>query len=231
MVQTMKKTSVPIFTLVVVFFHAGCKYAPFIGLFGTSSYHERTVTTEYDLTKRTDQKILVLVDQPGWLDAQPNLRFYLTRAINKDLVRKVKIPAESLVSYNELSKFRSNQSDFSLLSPVEIGTALDANMVLLVVVEDYKLNSVAEGNYYEGFLGTRSALFDTATAEKLWPKLAASKSVTVGFEVESSGREVAVARLAMACAHCTTRYLYNCPKKRFKIIEDRSRVGWEKWQK
>jgi len=227
----MKKTSVPIFILVVVFFHAGCKYAPFIGLFGTSSYHERTVTTEYDLTKRTDQKILVLVDQPGWLDVQSNLRFYLTQAINKDLVRKVRIPAESLVSYNELSKFRSNQSDFSLLSPVEIGTALDANMVLLVVVEDYKLNSVAEGNYYEGFLGTRSALFDTATGVKLWPKLAASKSVTVGFEVESGGREIAVARLAMACAHCTIRYLYNCPKKRFGIIEDRSRVGWEKWQK
>ncbi|MHC4158703.1 MAG: hypothetical protein ACYSSO_06460 [Planctomycetota bacterium] len=227
----MKKTSIRIITFVAVFFHGGCQYAPLAGIFGTPGYHERTVTTEYNLAKHTDQKILVLVDQPGWLDAQMNLRFYLTRAINKDLVTKVKIPGTSLVSYNKLSEFRSNQPDFSLLSPVEIGTAVDANMVLLVVVEDYKLNEVAEGNYYEGFLGTRSALFDTATGEKLWPKSAASKSVTVGFEVEPRGRKVAVARLAMACAHCTTRYLYNCPKNRFKIIEDRSRVGWEKWQK
>ncbi|UCE99823.1 MAG: hypothetical protein JSV82_01805 [Planctomycetota bacterium] len=229
MVCELKKLSVFIITLVVVFSHLGCKYAPFIGLFGTESYHERTVPAEYNLTEHTDQKVLVLVDQPGWLDAQLNLRYYLTQAINMDLVRRIEIPGDSLVSYSELSEFRSNQSDFSLLSPAEIGAAFDANMVLLVMVEDYELNEMAETNYYKGFLGVQAVLLDTAKEEKLWPQLAKSKSIEVGFEVESRGQEVAVGRLASACAFCTTRYLYNCPKKKFTIAEDRSTIAWKKW--
>lgn len=226
----MKKLSV-FLVLVVVFFQSGCKYGGIVSVLGTPSYHEIEVPAEYNLTEHTDQKILILVDQPGWLGARANLRYYLTRAIRKNLVEKVEIPSDCLVSYSELFEFRSNKDNFSLLSPVQVGEALDANMVLLVVIEDYQLEKMAETNYYKGFLSTRAVLLDVASGEKLWPKSARSRSVKVGFEVEGRGREIAVARLVAACAHCTTRYLYNCRKNKFKIAEDRSRVGWESWKK
>ena len=202
-----------------------------VSLLGTASHYEREVPAEYDLTEHTDRKILVIVHQPAWLDAKVNLRYHLTEAINENLVRSVRIPPEQLVSYGELSEFRSNRDDFSLLSPVQVGKALDANLVLLVTLEDYQLQKIADTNYYKGFLGSRAVLLDTATEAKLWPKWEKSKSIKVGFEIESHGRLVAVKRQAAASAHCIVRYLYNCPENQFKIADDRSGIAWKSWKK
>ena len=220
----MKKLSV-FLTLVVVFFYSGCKI---VGVVGTPRAHEEKIVAEYDLAEHKDQKILVLVNQPVWLNAQVNLRYYLTKAINKNLTAKVKILPEYIVSYSELSEFRSNQADFLLLSPVEVGEALDANVVLLVEIGSYELNKIAETNYYEGFLSVQSVFLDVATGEKIWPESAKSKSIKVGFDIESRGQEIAVKRLAAASAHCLVRYLYDCPKNEFKITDDRSGIGWVK---
>lgn len=209
--------------MVVVFFYSGCGV---VGIVGTPRAHEEKVVAEYDLAEHKDQKILVLVNQPGWLNAQVNLRYYLTKAINKSLTARVKIPSEYLVSYSELSEFRSNQPDFLLLSPVEVGEALDANMVLLVDIGGYELNKIAEVSYYEGFLGVRSVFLDVATGEKIWPESAKSKSIKVGFDVESGGQEIAVKRLTAASAYCLVRYFYDCPKNEFKIADERGTIGW-----
>lgn len=231
MEQKMKKAVIYNITLAIAFFHAGCKYAPLVAIMGTPSYHERIVPAEYKLAERKDEKMLVLVDQASGLDTQVNLRYYLTRAINTELNIKLEMPGGSLVSYSELAEFRSNQSDFSQLSAGEIGGAFDANMVLLVTVEEYKLDEMAETGYYKGFLGVRAALLETATEERLWPKSERSKKIEVGFDVERRGQETAVARLASACAFCLVRSLYDCPKNKYRISEDRSTVGWEKWGK
>jgi len=211
--------------LVVALFYSGCGI---VGIVGTPRAHEEKVVAEYDLAEHKDQKILVLVNQPVWLNAQVNLRYYLTRAINKNLTAKVKIPPEHLVSYGELSEFRSNKSDFLLLSPVEVGEALDANMVLLAEIGSYELNSIAGMNYYEGFLGVQSVFLDVATGEKIWPEFARSKIIKVGFDVERRGQEIAVKRLTAASAYCLVRYFYDCPKNEFKIADDRSGIGWVK---
>ncbi len=223
----MKKSAV-FFAFVAVFFQSGCGL---VSLLGTPSRSERKIPAEYDLAEHTDQKILVLVNQPAWLNAQVNLRYYLTRAINKNLMTKVGIQPDYLVPYNELSEFRSNQPDFSLLSPTQVGEALNANMVLLVIIEDYQLKELAETGYHKGALDAQAALVETATGERLWPDSTKNKSIKVGFEVEPRGREAGVARLAAACAHCIVRFLYNCPKNKFKVTDDRSGIGWKNWKK
>jgi len=225
----MKNLSV-FFTLVVVFFQAGCKYGGVVSVLGTPTRHERKIPAEYDLTEHRKQKMLVLVHQPAYLNAQANLRYYLADAMNAELGRKIKIPSECLVPYSELSEFRSNRPDFSLLSPVEVGAALDADMVLLVMIEDYQLEEVVETGFYRGFLGAQTALVEVSAGEKLWPEFTQSKSIRAGFEFEDRGQEAAVRRLAAACAHCTVRCLYDCPKDKFKIADDRSGIGWENWE-
>lgn len=215
-------------TLVVVVFYSGCG---FVSLLGTPSRHEKKIPAEYELANHKDQRILVLVDQPAWLEAEVNLRLHLTEAIGENLIKKTKIAPECVVGYSELSKFRSNESNFSLLSPVEVGKALDANVVLFVLLEDYQLGRIAETGYYKGFLGAQSILVDVKNAQKVWPESEKSKSIKVGFEVEENGREAATTRLVNACAHCTVRYLYNCPKDKFKIFDDRTTIGWKNWNK
>jgi hypothetical protein len=215
--------------LAMVFPHSGCKFAGVVPLLGSPTKYEKKVPAEYDLAKRKGQKILVLVNEPGWLGAEVNLRYYLTEAINEHLTKKVKIKPAYLVGYDELSTFRSNQTGFSLLSAVDVGAALGADMVLLVMVEDYELSKMGEINYYKGFLGGQAVLIDVSAEEKLWPKPAESKSVRVGFEMEGGGQKAAVVKLAADFAHCTVRYFYNCSVDKFKIRDDRSDSAWGSW--
>ena len=216
--------------LTAIFFAAGCGYEGLGSILGTKSYHEEMMTAEFDLTKQIDKKILVLVDQPAWLDSQANLRYYLTRTIRRYIMERTKLQPENLISYDKLADFRSSRPDFSSMSPAEVGKAMDANMVLLVLIENYQLKEMAETGYFTGNLDTRAILYDTQTGEKLWPKREDAKSIKVGFEAEGGGSEMAVSRLAVASAFCTTRYFYDCPKAVFRIAEDRTSVGWENWK-
>ncbi|MHC4571652.1 MAG: hypothetical protein ACYS0C_06210 [Planctomycetota bacterium] len=211
----------------LVFFHSGCGM---VSVMGTPTRHEKKIPAEFDLAERTEQKILVLVNQPAYLNADVNLRYYLTEAMREGLMATIGIRPGDIVGYDDLSEYRSNQSNFSMLSPVAVGRALGADMVLLLVVEDYQLTKMAETDYYNGLLGAQAALLDTADGEKLWPESAESKSIRVGFEVAGGGWEAAVERLANACAHCTTRYFYDCPRGKFKIFDDKSGVDWESWK-
>jgi len=224
----MKKLIAP-FILAVVCFLGGCGTSRLVGIMGIPTRHEKKFPAEYDLKQHKNQRILVLVNQGGWLGADVNLRLHLTEAINKELVKKIRIKPEYLVSYDELSGFRSGRADFSLLSPVQVGQALKADMVLLVVIEDYQLYEMAQSGYLKGFLSTQAGLFETATAAKLWPEPAKGKCVEVGFEVEEHGRDVAISRLANALAYCAVRYFYDCPMDKFKIAEDKSGAGWKDW--
>ncbi len=218
----MKKLIVFI-TLVAVLISGGCKA---IGVLGVPTRSERKVPAEYALGRAKGQKVLVFVKQPVWVGAQANLRYHLTRAMNRSLVDKVKISDENLIGYEELAEFRSGRGDFSQLSPAEVGKALGADVVLLVVVEDYHLSMTPEERYYRGALNTKSVIFDTATGKKVWPQVQASKSVKVGFEVEQRGQEIAIKRLMGASAYCTVRYFYNCVVNKFKIGDDRTHIGW-----
>ena len=80
--------------LTAVFFQSGCGL---VGVIGTPGRHEREITAEYNLAERKGQKILALVNQPVWLGADVNLRFYITEAVSKNLVEKVKIRPEYIV--------------------------------------------------------------------------------------------------------------------------------------
>jgi len=215
-------------TLVAMAFCSGCG---FVGALGTPTPYESEIAAEYELVGDENRKILVLVEQPAWLSTDANLRFYLTELINENLVRNAEIGPKQLIGYRKLSEQRRSRANFSELSPVEIGETLGANIVLFVMIEDYRLSGMGETNYYKGFLAAQSVLFDVATNRKVWPESAKSRAIRVGFEVERQGREVAFIRLVNALAHCLVRYFYDCPWGKFKIADDRSGVGWENWER
>jgi hypothetical protein len=218
MIQKIEKLIV-FFVLAGFFFYNGCGI---VGLMGTPSQYEKKISAEYDLTKQKGKKVLVLVEQPSWLSTRVNLRYYLTKAIRESLIATVKVPSKRILSYNELSKFRSNKSDFSSLLPAAVGEALGADIILLVTIEDYQVSEVAGSGYYNGSLSVQAAVYE-ASGEKVWE----GRSVEVGFDTGERGREEAVERLVSACAHCITRYLYNCPAYKFRIFDEGSKGDWE----
>ena len=225
-IEKMRKLSV-ILILGAVLLSGGCGL---IARLGSPSSRERVIPAEYNLAEREGQSILVLVNQPGWLSSDINLRFRLTKAITEVLVKEAEIGAESFIGYDRLFEFRSGKSNFSLLSAPQVGEALDADMVLLVEISDYDFSKIAGMEYYKGLLSAQSALFDTSTGTKLWPITESSRSIKIGFEVEKRGREFALARFVAGTAHAVTRHLYDCPWNKFKFADDRNVVGWEEWK-
>ena len=209
-----------------VFLCNGCGIGSMIG---TPTRHEKKIPAEYELREQEDKKILILVEQPARLIATANLRYYLTRDIREYLRKKIRIPADGLISYENLVEFRNNRANFSRTSPLEVGRGLQADIVLLVAVEDFRLYNMAETGFLKGFLSSRTVILDTSTGEKVWPKSFEGKGIKVGFEFDVRNVEVAVSRLSAASAHCITRYFYDCPMDKFKIADDRSGEAWENW--
>ncbi len=200
-----------------------------ISRLGTESSHERKVEAQYDLSEHGEGKILVLVRQPYLLGADVNLRYHLSERLNKILVKKMKLPAENIISYDQLSEFRSKRSDFLSLSAREAGQAIGSQLVLYVMVEKYELAELPEPDFYSGSFETSARVVEVSSGKVLWPATGGHKTTKVGFDLETSGVEAAVSRLIAANAHCMSRYLYDSPAKTFKIADDRSNLGWEEW--
>lgn len=223
------KKIIVLFVLAGLFFCGGCSLPTLVSVFGTGTRGEKKVIAEYDLSKHKRQKVLVFVDQPGWLAAKTNLRYYITRQMNKALEQRVGIKTEFLVDYEQLSKYRGSILDVSKVGPIEVAKGLNADVVLLVTIEDFELIGLMQKDYYKGSLTSRAALLDVATSEKLWPESQEGKLVRISFEIEDAGRQAAIARLAFGSAYCTVRYFYNCPVNKFKIADDKSGGAWRNW--
>jgi len=214
--------------LFLILFQAGCQLIGLPAVLGTPTSSEAKNAAEFNLAKQEGQKILVLVEQPAYLNAYPGLRFFLTDMIIKTLQQRAKIAPELFTDYDTLSSFRSDTPDFSLLAPEQVGSALGADLVLLVVVADYRFSEVDDTGFSNGMLDVQASLIKVATGEKLWPAVEQAKLVQVGFESQRHSPDTAAVQLAAAAAHCVTRYLYDCPKNQFKISEEKTDVGWER---
>jgi hypothetical protein len=100
---------------------------------------------------------------------------------------------------------------------------------MVLTITDFQLEKIQKENFYKGFLSSDVLLFDVEKNQKLWPQNEEAKSIKVGFEIESAGRESAIRRLARATAFCTTRHLYDCPIAKYKTLDDRSAKLWQQW--
>ena len=196
----------------------GCTRA--IGALATPTSYEIKIPAEYDLGKNKPKKMLVLVEQPVWTASEANIRLYLTQAIESHLADKIDIKSDAFVSYQKLADMRNNMADFAMLSPVEVGKALGANMVLYVVIDDFGLYGLSDAGYYRGQLDVRSGLYDVASGQKLWPDAGELKAVSVGIEMQKEHEKTAQ-RLANSMAKCIVRYFYDCPKPEFRIADER----------
>jgi hypothetical protein len=213
-------------TVVVLSFTCGC----IVPILTTPTRHEKKVPAEYNLTLDKGKKIAVLVENPIWSNAPVSLTSQLTTAVTKNLTDDLGLKSKDIISNEKVQAYRVTMQSSSQLSPVELGRAVGADLVLFAQVQEFNLTQTMETEYYKGLLVGKAALFDVATEQKLWPESESGKSVRVAFDLEQGSYDDAVDRLVNAFAHCVTRYLYDCPVPKFKIFEDKSGTGWNEWQ-
>ncbi len=213
--------------LAAAIFYGGCGL---VSVMGTPTAHEIKIPAEYDLSKHKGSKILVLVNQSLLVKSQVNIRYYLTEAVNKLLASKTKIPDANFISYDKLAKYRSSKINFEQLSPEEIGKGLGANLVLTIDIYSFELEQIEDTDYYKGSVNGKAALIDVVRDTKLWPESEDARTIKVGFDTGERDQQKTVERLIADCAHCTTRYLYNCPKDEFKIFDERTDSAWQDWE-
>jgi len=200
-----------------------------VGIMGSKSYHEQKIPAELVLKDYANGGVLVFVEEGGGASGELDLRSGLSEIVSTFLVKKARINSKYLVEQSKLLQLRSERDDFSRLSPAEIGSAAGAGVVLYVLIEDYKLYSMAGRDYYEGSLITRSILFDTASGRVLWPRLGDGRVVRAKVELETAGRAAALNRLINATAHCITRSFYDCPRPKFRTRDEQAGYSMEKW--
>lgn len=225
--KVIKKTVVSV-TLIAVLLSSGCGI---FGLLGTPTRHEKKLPAEYDLAARSGGKLLVLVNKPAWLVTSADIERRLTEAINKHVEarfnkKKKKI---SLVPYEQITEFRSQKPEHYIPSPARTGEALDADLVLYVVINKYRLTQVTQSSYYKGELAGLAELVGVRTGKVLWPDSIEGKGIRVAFDIEQGGYEAGIARLADSFAYCTIRYFYDCPLDEFRIFDDKSHTSWRQW--
>jgi len=208
----------------------GCQAISLPALLGTPTSAEKKIPAEYNLTEQKDKKILVLVDQPAYFATGINLRYFLTDMIIRMLQSNAKLGSEQFIDYDALAEFRANSDTFWLLTPEQVGSRLGAQLVLFVIVSDYQITLVGDTGLNNGLLEVQAAIVDVATGQRLWPTLEQAKVIQVSFESKRQDSEAAAVRLAVAAAHCVTRYFYNCRKDKFTISEERTGLGWEDYE-
>lgn len=217
---------VAMITVAVLVFSGGC----IIPIFTTPTRNEKTIPAEYNLTLDKGKKVAVLVENPIWANAPVSLTLQITTAITQKLTGDLGLKSKNLISNEKVQIYRATMQDSAFLSPVELGKAVGADLVLFAQVQEFELTQMMETEYYKGQLAGKVALFDVAGGQKLWPEDEPGRTIRVAFDLEEGSYNNAIDRLINAFAHCITRYLYDCPVPKFKIFEDRSGAGWDQWQ-
>jgi hypothetical protein len=224
--RSYKQIFLLLFCTILGIFQCGCGM---VSVMGTPTRYEKEVPAEYNLTTLQEQKILVLVKQPYWLDAEVNLRVNLTDSIHEQLIKEAGISPGSLIGYDTLSKYRSGRASFSLMKPSDVGKALGADIVLFVNVIEAQLENMPDTDIYSSSLNAQAFVIDSSTGVNLWPEQSSGRSISVGFEMEEKGLKAAISRLSVSTAHCIVRYLYDCKVAYFKIKDDKSDPNLAYW--
>ena len=232
--------------VVIVFAVAGCALCGacnLVGIVGSKSYYEQRIPAELMLTDYVEGGVLIFVDETGAGRSEHGLRPGLAEMVGAYLVEKARINSEYLVSHDKLSGLRGEQQghrspdksgfrvaqDFSSLSPVQLGGATGAAVVLYILITDYDLYAMGEQEYYGGSLVTRSILFDVVSGRVLWPRDSAGRVVEVGVEIETGGRGATLDRLIEATAHCITRSFYDCRRPQFRAADEKLDYNPQQW--
>ncbi|MDD5010680.1 MAG: hypothetical protein PHQ00_00985 [Phycisphaerae bacterium] len=213
---------------ITTIFWAGCQTIGGIGgAMSSEMPSEKMVPAEFKLDE-TEGKILVFINQPGWIRSPMDLRTALTKSVNIALAEKAGIKKDRLTEHEEIQKIRMALPEDKKDDIFETAAKAEAKYVLAIQVMDFDLSTFAEKDLFNGIMTAKSCLYD-AEQKKLWPSEGDYKETTVVIEAEKGTVETAVGKLSNATAFCVSRYFYDCKAIRFRIAEEQRELDYDKW--
>ncbi|MBN1796864.1 MAG: hypothetical protein JW804_09350 [Sedimentisphaerales bacterium] len=218
-------------TALILIYNSGCG---FIGTMGSPTRDERKIPAEYNLAskekKKEKEKILVVAEAAAWSNIPFDLKDKITCAINQSLVEKLKLDKKLIINFKNEMDYLEGLDKSSEKIAFDTGKKAGADLVLYIEIYNFDSTKITETSYHQARLSGRAALFDIKNEQKVWPVTEQGKLIDVGFDIEQGGYSDVTTRLAGAFAHCTVRYLYNCPVAKFKNFDDRSMSQLEQWE-
>jgi hypothetical protein len=206
-----------------------CSGCGLVSVLGTPSGSEELVEAKFDISQRYDDKILVLVNQPAWMNSPVNYRRELTNKMNSYMRLYFKdMPAENIIEYETVKQTRSMDIDFDNRNVIELGEMFDAGLIMYVEVLEFDMLRLTAEEYYTAEIKTVAMLYDGNTGDLLWPEIKGDSVTSLEIEFEK-GVEATMAKLATANAHCILRNLYDCKKHQYKVIEEKRQYEIEDW--
>jgi hypothetical protein len=207
---------------------SGCQLAGVILSPGTG---DAKVTPDFDLeaaNKDAPQpiRLAVIVDQASYVRSELNLRYILTNAIKALAIKNLKFDPEQIVDYKEIAVLRNSETEFSTLSPVEIGKRLNCDYVILASIVSYDLYLLPEKGYYAGTARTVYSLHGVKEGKRLMPLETAGRSAEIEVELEK-GLQQSVSRICSSTAYCIVRDLYPVALREYNIMDEKKKLDWE----
>jgi hypothetical protein len=141
---------------------AGC--GPFYGLFIAPLIPKKKVMAEHEMQGKN---VLVWVEISATTEHSPILRRELTLKLKEELILNEAVG--QIIDYNRLVQFRHRNPRLAELSIKELGDKFQANEVLYILINKYKLKHEAGEGYYHASSGGYVKVIDVATGRRLWP--------------------------------------------------------------
>jgi hypothetical protein len=220
------KTLFTILIMALLLFCSGCNV---LGLIASPTPHEKKVPAELDLKRYEDKKILVFVDSHAKMRSAVNIKALLSTSLQLYIEQKVRLKADDFVPVEMLDYLKGQRTDFKRLSPSKIGSLLSADLVLYVLVDDYKLNAMSNTGYYTGNLSVRSMMFDAGSGQLLWPSTKAGRASKSSIDLSAMGQSEVNQKLVKSVVHGIVRCFYDCPKNEYRPSNEVSDYGRRDW--
>ena len=141
---------------------AGC--GPFYGLFIAPLVPKKKVLAEHEMQGKN---VLVWVEISATTGHSPILRRELTLKLKEELILNEAVG--QIIDYNRLVRFRHRNPRLAELSIKELGGKFQADEVLYILINKYKLKHEAGEGYYHASSGGYVKVIDVATGRRLWP--------------------------------------------------------------
>lgn len=179
---------------------------------------EKKVPAEFNLKQalNDDKNVLIVVDRSIGSGADKELIEGLTVSVGEMLRKNAKITDKKVHNLSQYSDMEHLGNGFMQLGPYEAGERTDNEFVLFVTILNYELYPAGHKDYYTGELAARASIYSMETVQPVWPMERGGKDLRMRVELETQGRQQALAKLLSSMAHGITRYLYDCKRGNFR---------------
>lgn len=137
-----------------------------------------TVATEHDMTTH---RVLIWVEDRSQGPQNPVLRRELTTQLRQELLDHQ--ATTDIIDYQQIANFRNQHPDFTGMSLAQLGSHLNADQVLHVTIDAFRLHHQAGKDFYHASLTTFSHVIEVPSGKHLWPATLGTRPLTTTDDI------------------------------------------------